>query len=203
MGSECEVKLRLHDVGAVRAALQRCGAQALGVVLEDNTLFDTQDGHLQRADCGLRMRCITVWPSPAAPQAHDTAVTVLTFKGPRTAGDDGIKLRPEWETNVDSPAALTELLGLLGLRAQVCFEKRRESWRFADATVTLDELPLLGWWSEIEAPSKDAVARVRETLGMADLPAEEDTYVALAARNGSRNPVGVLELRFRVPELGP
>ena len=56
MPVEIEAKMKVADLGAVRARLQACGAQMQSIVLETNTFFDTEDRTLLARDQGLRLR---------------------------------------------------------------------------------------------------------------------------------------------------
>jgi predicted adenylyl cyclase CyaB len=96
----------------------------------------------------------------------------------------GIRSREELEIQVDDQAALLVLLDRLGFRPVLRYEKRRQTWHLAPCEVTLDELPQLGWFAEIEGPSPAAVQTTQATLGLdtADIVAE--TYVELTARYG-------------------
>ncbi len=201
MAHEIEVKLRVADLVAVRDALRRVGARALGTVLERNTLFDTPDRRLFREDRGLRVRsCEPLDEYPAPP---DT----LTSKGPRvsTPGDGSAagsphcadaKTREEFEVAVDRGACAARILEQVGFRASVIFEKRREGWSCDDCLVTLDQLPRLGCFVEIEGPSTERIARVRSALGLSSAEAVAATYVRLVAELVPKDRDGCHVLRF-------
>ena len=188
MQKEIEAKFRLPDPEPLRAQLSASGAVRLGRVLEVNRLFDAPDGRLKSAGCGLRVRS---WQSLDGDGA--TGAT-LTFKGPRDASE--YKSREEIETAVaDANAAIT-IVQRLGLRERLVFEKRREAWKLHECEVTLDELPLLGWYLEIEGPDADAVTRIRQQLQLAETPLASKTYPHLAYKHGVPCEDGRRELRF-------
>jgi len=181
---EVEAKFRLADPDAMRRALDAAGAQASETVLEHNTYYDRPDGSLRRADCGLRLR--------TAEGPDGTTRTTMTYKGPRRTGE--LKVRPEAEVLVDGLAAAEELLAGLGFVPTMAFQKRRRNFQLGDAVVSLDELPELGFFLEIEAPDAGAVQAARRVLGLANAPTVTDTYVALVGRH--LGPGGKNLLRF-------
>ena len=173
MALEVEAKFRLADPDAMRRALDAAGAEASETVLEHNTYYDRPDGSLRRADCGLRLRTA---------EGPDGAMrTTMTYKGPRRPGE--LKVRPEAEIALDDAAPAAELLAGLGLTTTLAFQKRRCDFRLGPAVVSLDELPELGFFLEIEAPDAAAVQAARNALGLADTPTVTDTYIALVAEH--------------------
>ncbi len=108
----------------------------------------------------------------------------------------GSKVREELETSVVDAAALEAILRSLGYHEVVAYEKRREVWRWGGCVVTLDELPQLGWWLEIEGPDGTAVEQARAALDLAAAVPAGETYVELAAVHGEAGPAGIRALRF-------
>ena len=193
MPTEIEVKFRLDRPEPLRERLRQLGTPAGPPVLETNRIFDAPDRRLLNADCGLRVR--EVRPQPAGPAVGSGVRPALfTFKGPRQAGQ--FKVREELETPVQDAAALTAILARLGFREVVVFQKRREAWQVDPCVVTLDELPRLGWWAEIEGPHERAVTDVQAQLGLAKASPVPETYVALAAAHGDQDAHGCRRLLF-------
>jgi adenylate cyclase, class 2 len=188
MRTETEAKFKLDEPQRWRARLRDAGAVQLGRVLEINRLFDTPDGRLKSADCGLRLR---EWRSLAE---GGEAGAILTFKGPRAAS--GFKSRAEIETALADAAAGSQILNRLGVREVLIFEKIRETWRLGPCEVMLDELPRVGWYLEIEGHDAESVSQVRAQLGLAEAPLVGDTYPKLAAATGERSEDGRVCLRF-------
>jgi adenylate cyclase class 2 len=192
MGQELEIKLRCRDLAAVRATLEAAGATHVADVLEINTLFDTPDGRLRSADCGLRLRqCLAV---------EGEATANLTYKGPRTGGP--FKQREELESGVTDEPAVAGILERLGISPTVVYEKRRRSWTLKGCQVELDELPRLGTFVEIEGPDAQAIQQVRKTLELQAAEAEPATYVELAVQHGVREANGAVALRFETRPQG-
>lgn len=191
MPTEIEAKFRLDDPDALRERLRGLGAGRVAWHRESNHLYDTPEGRLRRSGCGLRVR--VAWSlevEGAAPTGW------LTFKGPRHPGE--LKVREELESPVDDAAAVMGILERLGWREVVVYEKRREVWHLGACEVTVDELPRLGWWLEIEGPDEETVQATRRALGLEAAALAKDTYVALAAKHGDANADGCRRLVFSV-----
>lgn len=188
---EIELKFRLKDPDALRARLVKQNATHTASVLECNVILDTPDHDLLRQDCGLRIRAAQ--PAGGAGAAHAT----LTYKGPRAVGD--LKQRAEFETEIADAATAIAMLQQLGYHPVVLFEKRRETWRLGSCEITLDELPRLGWYLEIEGPDGDSINNARDTLELSDEDVILKTYVHLAAEQGHTDPTGLRRLMFDDP----
>ncbi|MBK8915748.1 MAG: class IV adenylate cyclase [Phycisphaerales bacterium] len=189
MPQEIEQKFTLRDADALRSRLRAIAARRESLVLEQNTLFDDRAASLRGRGCGLRLRSAT--------DERNVARHHLTFKGP-LASTGALRSREELETDVADPAVLVAILHRLGYSPRVRYEKRRETWTLpADsALVLIDELPRLGMFVEVEAPSASDVKRVAGLLNLPDTDAEERTYVALAAECGTADAAGVIVLAF-------
>ena len=123
-----------------------------------------------KRDCGLRVRI-------CRDDAGQIVPTTMTYKGPRS--DSRFKTRPEVQFHVDDSRSALDFLAALGFVEAVAFEKRRESWQLGDCSIELDELPHLGLYVEIEGPSESAIATAQEAIGLAHLPHEPRSYVAM------------------------
>jgi adenylate cyclase class 2 len=183
MPLEIEAKFSLADPQAMRKTLREAGARPLSSLLEHNVYFDRPDGSLRRDDCGLRLR---------TEQAADgKSRTLLTYKGPRQSGQ--FKIRQEEEVTVDSAAEAEAILKGLGFEPTLSFHKRRENYHLAGASISLDELPELGFFLEIEAGDECTVALTRQALHLEDQPTITKTYLALVAEH---LPPGKKQLNF-------
>jgi adenylate cyclase class 2 len=195
MAVEIEAKFRVAELDSVRVCLQRAGGERGGQMLEHNRIYDTAEHRLRGEDCGLRLR----WRSPL--DAGTTTVSdddaLLTFKGPRQPGP--MKTREELESPVGDPDQCAAILQRLGFREVITYETRRETWTLANCTVTLDELPRLGTWVEIEGPDEHAVDGVRDRLRLAPDSMASETYVEMAAESGVVDADGCRRLLFDQP----
>jgi adenylate cyclase, class 2 len=192
MPRELEVKIRLADAPALRTCLRQRGARCLGMVHETNHILDSPDARLRQQGCVLRVRAARSDQSPA-----ETAIT-LTLKGARAAelAAAGIKSREELEISAGNEPVLLGILARLGFCATLCYEKRRETWRLDECLVTLDELPNLGWFAEIEGPTVEAIRAAQAALALRAAAVAAETYVELTARHGREEPGGLRALRF-------
>ena len=169
MPLEIEAKIKVDSCEPVRSRLKALGARRLYRITETNRIFDTPDQSLFRRGSGLRVRtCRGEGEVPGS---------TLTFKGPALAG--AYKSRNELETQVADAASTVDILAALGYRIVITFEKRREEWYAEGLHVSLDEVPRLGSFVEIEGPDEAGVRRVQERLGLADSPSISRSYIAL------------------------
>ncbi|MFO0838547.1 MAG: class IV adenylate cyclase [Phycisphaerae bacterium] len=196
MGAEIEIKLRLAEPAALRRRLVELGAELRGTWFEINRLFDTPEKRLFKQDCGLRVR--QIWhidaggPTSATPAGAERGE--LTFKGPRSG--DAVKSREEINVEVADDAAAALILERLGFHESIRYEKRRQTWSLDPCEVVLDELPRLGWFVEIEAPSGREVEACRAKLGLDGVEPIADTYVGLTEKHGDVTGAGGRALKF-------
>jgi adenylate cyclase class 2 len=166
---ETEVKLRVSDLAAARAALRALGARlAHARHFEDNVLFDDGAGSLRSRGSVLRLR-----------RAGGSGL--LTFKGPREL-TGGVKSREERETVVADPDALEGILGRLGFRRVFRYQKYRESWRHRGQAIEVDETPI-GAFLEIEG-DREGIGAVAAQLGYSPPDYLGDSYVDLFFAQG-------------------
>ena len=179
MATEFEKKYRLTEklYEDLAARLADIGAHYEGEEEEENTIFELTA--LIGKPAVLRIRSVG-------------DKTLLTFKR-RLASDTGVKHQIEFETEVSDRAAVSGIIGELGLAPNVIYEKRRRTWRLADVEVVLDTLPF-GLFMEIEGPI-ESIAEAERKLSIENLPVEARTYPNLTAELGKR--VGdIIEARF-------
>jgi adenylate cyclase class 2 len=172
MPVEIEAKLKVDSFDGVLEKLRDRSATFAGDRVETNTFFDTEDRSLLALDKGLRLRV-----SRDVPTGQEQYI--LTYKGPRQHGS--LKSRDEIEVTVGSPADAIALLECLGYSRMLSFEKKRQTWKLEGCTVELDQVPFLGCFIEIEGPREEAVLKVRDALGLSDLPMLKGSYVAMLA----------------------
>ncbi|HEX8145624.1 MAG TPA: class IV adenylate cyclase [Pyrinomonadaceae bacterium] len=179
MAIEIEKKYRLGRElwEQLPARLQEAGAAREGEEFEENTLY-TGNG-LDVRSCVLRLR-------------RTPARAVFTYKEQRPS-ESAIKRRREDETEVSDADALAAILGALGYRPALVYEKRRETWRVAGAEVVIDELPF-GLFVEIEG-GEERISEAERLLGLDGAEAEHAPYPELTLRHGTRRG-DVVESRF-------
>ena len=163
-GVESEIKLRVEDAEAARAALRRLGALPRQPRhFEDNVLFDDPARGLAASGRIVRLR-------------RTDHGSFLTYKGPRRVVE-GIKVREEHETAVGDPDAARRVLLGLGLEPVFRYQKYREAWAWRDVEILVDETPI-GCFLEIEG-SIAGIHAAAEALGRGPAEFIAESYVAL------------------------
>jgi adenylate cyclase class 2 len=143
---EIEVKFMIDDVSTIRQRIIGLEASLHHPrAYEDNWCFDTSDQRFQREDRLLRLR-------------RDHRI-LLTYKEPPLTADKAFKIRQEYEIEVNDFEQARALLDKLGFSPSLRYEKYRETFRYGEAEILLDETPL-GAFVEIEGTreSIDAIA---------------------------------------------
>lgn len=174
---EKKYRLTIDERDQVIRRLRDCGAEFCGDELEENTLFT--GGIIDIMNSVLRLRRVG-------------SKAILAFKE-SIPSNSSIKKRKEDETQVDDAEAITAILNSLGYKQAIVYEKRRATWRLANAEVVVDELPF-GLFMEIEGEEK-AILEAESQLRIQDLTPETTSYPRLAIRHGTK--IGdVVESRF-------
>jgi adenylate cyclase class 2 len=167
---EVEVKFFVPDLGAFRRRLLAAGAaQHKPRIYERNVRFDNAWEGLRRKGQLLRLR-------------QDAAVR-LTFKGVAQNSDNPqleAKVREELEVEVGDFDTLATIFERLGLEAKQVYEKYRETFRFGDVEVVLDEMPF-GNFVELEGDGA-AIKAAAASLELDWARRILDNYLALMAR---------------------
>lgn len=191
MALELEAKFRVSDFRAVQRALEAAGAVYRGTAIESDAFFDTPKRDLYHSDKGLRLRKVHVL------EAVPGGVTngwLLTYKGPRDRTHQS-KLREEIQTNLVDGEAMGRILREAGLELFLRIEKRRISYALDCCLVELDELPVVGCFVEIEAPSQAQLEAVRQRLALSSQPLA-DSYPHLIEKHCHGDARGYLEVTF-------
>lgn len=149
---EVEVKFFVSDLGVARRRLEADGAELVAPrVYERNVRFDTPDHKLLRRAELLRLR-------------QDTRAR-LTFKGPAAAdAESEAKVREEIELEIADFDRMAAILIRLGYSPVQTYEKYRQTWRWHDVEVVLDELPF-GEFLELEG-EEAAIKVAAAALGL-------------------------------------
>ncbi len=148
MQEEVEVKFLEVDHDQVRSKLA-----SLGATLEHpnrlmrRTMFDFPDGKLAKSHARLRVR------------DEDDKLTV-TYKSEGSGS-----YAHEIETTIGSYQAMTELLEAIGLHGFSVQESKRETWRYDNVEIVLDEWPWLAPYIEIEGPDEASIRTAASALG--------------------------------------
>ncbi len=175
MHSEIEAKLKVDSLEIVEQRLAWCGASFLRETIQTDRYYDNAGRDLTHGDKALRLR---------ADSRDGQERFVLTFKGPKE--QDDYKKRVEVEFEVSDAVSAELLLGLLGYQKALAFNKRRRLWELNGCEVSLDELPLVGVFVEIEGPDSETIAKVQTMLKLETVPHIMDSYARLIGRELSR-----------------
>jgi len=170
MRTEIEAKLKVDSLQEVERRLNELGAEFLEEQFHKDYYFDDTHGSMTNSDRCLRLRRQTT--------AGNEKI-VLTYKGAKET--DNFKKRRELEIEISDANTTAELLSALGYEKSLVVEKRRRVWRFGGCCVSLDELPLLGSFVEIEGGDDKEIAKVQSSLGLADVSHIAESYAHLLA----------------------
>ena len=176
MATEIEAKVRIDDPAAVEQACRKVAAVYGGAWRQSDRFFDHPDHRLLDKDSALRMRDETPLDETARKVGRQA---FLTYKGPRRRGRT--KVRAEYEVEVADPQMMATILAQLDYTETFSYEKRRRKWRLGEVEVTLDEVPQLGFFVEVEAPEEDRVEQTFERLGLGDRRPITDSYLQMLA----------------------
>ena len=178
---ETEIKLYVPDLAAVEARLREVGATlAHARVFEKNVRYDDAARSLTTARRVLRLR-------------QDDGVR-LTFKDDGAAVDGGPYTRFEAEVSVGDFATTEIILGRLGYRPYLTYEKYRTTWALGDVEVMLDEMPY-GNFVEVEGEGS-AILPAVVLLGLGGAPRMTASYGLLFDRVRERLGLAFDDLTF-------
>jgi len=152
---EIEIKFKLKNPQTIRAKLQKIGAKFIKKVFEENLRFDDKNKRLKSKNFLLRLR-------------KDDKIR-LTFKDrgrySPAVKDNGLKVAEEIEIEVDDFHRMKRILEKLGFKVSSRYQKIREIWHYKDLEIAIDKIPYLGYFLEIEGPSKS----IRKIVGLLGL----------------------------------
>jgi adenylate cyclase, class 2 len=144
--NETEIKLPISDLDQANNAVRRLKASILlERHLEDNFLFDKQEGLLAKERLLLRLR-IRALPEPPCKELK----AVLTFKGAPEISD-GVKNREEIECEIKEANNLKEILSRVGFEITFRYQKYRTVYSLPniELDICIDETPI-GNFFELE-----------------------------------------------------
>jgi adenylate cyclase class 2 len=148
---EVELKVKIPSLDPVRAALVSRNAAFLGRVHEHDIYYNAPHRDFGVTDEAVRVR-----------YTDDHAV--VTYKGPKIK-KFGLKAREELNFAVESGPDFETMLDRLGFTKTTDVNKWRETYRFNDATVTLDAVDELGTFAEIEILIENEGTNPTEQIG--------------------------------------
>ncbi len=161
---ENEIKLYVPFLNAVARRIEAEGGTISAPrVLEKNIRYDNAVGEFNAAGTVLRLR-------------QDSRARLTYKDGERLLGEYGSS-RTEVEVEVSDFDKMDTLLGKLGFRPTLIYEKYRTTYHLQGAEVTLDELPY-GNFVEIEG-EESAIRQVMDILELHDAKRMAASYTVL------------------------
>jgi adenylate cyclase class 2 len=179
---ELEAKITISDceATAIEKLLGTLGVQQIGRYVETDSFFDFPDRRFKNSDSAIRFR-------DRKDLATQQSQYRLTFKGP--CQDSPFKCRSEIEFPVEMPDQVDAFLLAIGLTCFARYTKYRNSWRWGDCSIEVDQLESVGRFVEVEGPSEKRILEMLSILNIADRPSIRESYLAMAIRHGLAKPV--------------
>jgi len=150
---EVEIKVRIEDPDGFERRIVGMGAEFIREVVEEDEYFNHPCRDFARTDEALRIR-------------NDGT---LTYKGPKV--DEETKSREEVNLRIGSIEDARSLLISLSFRPVAKVVKRRRYYRLGELTISIDHLPDLGYFVEVECigeyePCKEKVMEFSKELNL-------------------------------------
>ncbi|KKQ97495.1 MAG: Adenylyl cyclase CyaB [Candidatus Woesebacteria bacterium GW2011_GWB1_39_12] len=144
---EIEIKLAIDSMEKVITKLKEVGAKYLGVVKQNDILWDySEEGKtFDVLDQALRLRIEKDKKGEKA---------ILTFKGTPHIDKSGTKSRDEFNSEVSNPNSVIKILKYIGFYEAVHLVKRRRVFSLDNVECVIDELKF-GNYMELEGSKKD------------------------------------------------
>lgn len=171
MKIEIEAKIAVPSLPPIAARLRKMGAVVLKKVRETDLYLKGTHGHPLKRGCGLRLRKQT------GPEGEKF---FITFKGPREKRR--FKTRQEAEIQISDFEAAKKIFFGLGYTAGIIVRKTRQIWSWKHCHICLDQVPPMGCFVEVEAPTEIEVEEALKHLGLQEKNHLSDGYAKLLAK---------------------
>jgi len=158
---EIEQKYRCKNLSLFRVKLRHLKARFVKKGSELNEFWDLAD-KLAKQKTVLRLR-------------RHGKTSELTLKGPRLKSRYTKRIELETPVEYEPTRAILQALGFKLTRK---YAKKREVYYLGKVMVTLDTLPQLGSFVELEGSVPD-IARAAKRLGLTDKDREEKSYLQM------------------------
>jgi adenylate cyclase class 2 len=168
MCTEIEAKLKVDSLQQIESKLTELSAEFLEEQLHTDSYFDDASDTFKNSDRALRLRCLSV---------EGKEKIFLTYKGPKEKTN--LKERQELEIEINDVNSAEKLLSAIGFEKSLVLQKKRQLWQLEQCKVSLDELPLLGTFVEIEGPGQQKITGVQRSLQLENVPHIPQSYVSL------------------------
>ena len=139
---ECEIKLKIENKEIIKSRLMSQGFSERCSLTEIDTYYDNKNGDVRSNDNALRIR-------ETINHTTGDKYCQVNFKGKKL--DANTVSRPEYETLVNDPQAMTGLLNGLGFYSvKPIVKKLRLEMQASDINACLDSVEGLGDYLELE-----------------------------------------------------
>ena len=169
MARESETKFKIKSPGAFRKSLKKLGAKFISKEFEKDTYYRGPAG-VPRFTVRLR----------AAGNKN-----IFTVKTATRGRSRRYKVLDEIEVPVNDAKIFNKVLLRLGFSPGFKKQKVRETYKWKNAKISIDKIPPIGTYAEIEAP-KERIKEVARLLGLDMARAIPGTYIELLRKRGKR-----------------
>ena len=164
---EIEIKIKIENIKEIRDKILKLNVEFIKTEKEIDEYFDFEDKTLINADKTLRIR----------------NKEVVCFKGPRENNQTfqrkarslkdscDKRISEETETKIQNYENFINFLNKSGIKVSFVKEKMREYFKKDNLIITIDTLPCLGSFIEIEGP-EEAIDNAAKKLGFS-----KDDYI--------------------------
>ncbi len=176
MALEIEIKLAVKDRKKLYDLINFCESESTRAskqIKQKDEYFDTPENLLREKDLTVRLRTV------------DDKIKVA-IKSPRIYIDDKIHKRVEIELSVTDESEIRAQLKNHSLVQKTIIEKKRQVFWFDNTAVSIDELPFIGTFVEIEAHSSDRIRNILEIFHLSEDNAVRENYTELLEAHFSR-----------------
>jgi len=149
MTREVETKFKITSPGAFRKSLKKIGAKFISKEFEEDIYYR---GPVKGPRFTIRLRVAG-------------NKNIFTVKAATRGKSRRYKVLDELEVPVNNARVFNKVLLGLGFSPDSKKQKVRETYKWKNAKICIDTLPLIGTYAEIEAPKK----RIKELARLLDL----------------------------------
>src|SRR3989344_6622645 len=165
---ENEIKLEMNDLAGAREKLNYLGAVALGTEHQQDTYFQRLNPKERITNENIRVREVV--------KDKNERYGYFTYKSPLDRSAQFLK-RDEFETRVDNPQIILDILHRLGYEIIDRIAKTREAYKLNGMYIGLDYIEGLGRFIEIEGEDQNIISLVKY-LGLNPANAINKSYSA-------------------------
>jgi len=175
MTREVETKFKITSPGAFRKALKKLGAEFISKEFEEDVYYR---GSAKTPHFTVRLRA--TGNKRAAGNKN-----VFTIKTATRGKSRRYKVLDELEVPVNNARVFNKVLLGLGFSPDSKKQKIRETYKWKNAKICIDKIPLIGTYAEIEAPRK-RIKEIARLLGLKMARAISGTYMELLRKAKKR-----------------